>query len=350
MAYKRRLKFDKRIKFKKKMDIMYILLLIVLASIGTGYAYIKSDLNINGTANVTAANWDVHFENLNVTAGSVTATTPADITDDTTVEFAATLEEPNDYYEFTVDVVNDGTMDAMIDSFSISPTLTTAQANYLEYTIEYSDGTPLVNEQELRQGTSETIKVRFSYIENSDKTNYPTTDQSFNIEFSVNYTQADGSEIEVDHPRTVYTVNTSSAIQIGQAMPAGITQYDTAAEAMAAFSNRPFYLKNVVHGGIVLDTCVEFVITSAMANANSGMTAGTYTLRGIDTSYYDTNVATLISAFGSSRCTDYTTYYKCSITDISARVYKNGFVDALDDSWFCNVGDQGTSTSICGVY
>ena len=199
MAYKRRLKFDKRIRFKKKMDIMYILLLIVLASIGTGYAYIKSDLNINGTANVTAANWDVHFENLNVTAGSVTATTPADITDDTTVEFAATLEEPNDYYEFTVDVVNGGSMDAMIDSFSISPTLTTAQAKYLEYTVAYSDGTSLENKQELKQGTSETIKVRFSYIENSDKTNYPTEDQSFTIEFSVNYTQADGSEIIVDH-------------------------------------------------------------------------------------------------------------------------------------------------------
>ena len=200
MAYKRRLKFDKRIRFKKKMDIMYILLLVVLASIGTGYAYIKSDLNINGTANVTAANWDVHFENLNVTAGSVTASTPADITDDTTVEFAATLEEPNDYYEFTVDVVNGGSMDAMINNLSISPALTTAQAEYLEYTVTYSDGIALENKQELKQGTSETIKVRFSYIENYDKTNYPTEDQSFTIEFSVNYTQADGTEMPVAHP------------------------------------------------------------------------------------------------------------------------------------------------------
>ncbi len=200
MAYKRRLRFDKRIRFKKKMDIMYILLLIVLASIGTGYAYIKSDLNINGTANVTAANWDVHFENLNVTAGSVAASTPADITDDTTVEFAATLEEPNDYYEFTVDVVNGGSMDAMINNLSISPTLTTAQKKYLEYNVTYSDGMPLENKQELKQGITETLKVRFSYIENEDKTDYPIEDQSFTIEFSVNYTQADGTEIPVSHP------------------------------------------------------------------------------------------------------------------------------------------------------
>ena len=97
-------------------------------------------------------------------------------------------------------MANDGTMDAMIDSFSISPTLTTAQAKYLEYTVSYSDGTPLANKQELKANTSETLKVRFSYIENSDKTNYPAEDQSFNIEFSMDYIQADGSEIAVGHP------------------------------------------------------------------------------------------------------------------------------------------------------
>ncbi|MBR2678088.1 MAG: hypothetical protein IKE63_01600, partial [Bacilli bacterium] len=173
MAFKRRLKFDKRIRFQKKMNIIYILLFIVLASTGIGYAYIKSNLNINGTANVTAARWDVHFTNLNVTTGSVTPTTAASITNPTTVTFAATLDEPNDFYEFTVDVINTGTMDAMIDSFSISPTLTTAQKKYLEYTVTYSDETTIDDKQELKAGTTESLKVRFSYIENSDKTNYP---------------------------------------------------------------------------------------------------------------------------------------------------------------------------------
>ena len=226
MAYKRRLRFDKRIKFQKKMNIIYILLLIVLASIGTGYAYIKSNLNINGTANVTAASWDVHFENLNVTTGSVTATTPANITDDTTVEFSAELAEPNDFYEFTVDVANDGTMDAMIDSFSISPELTTAQAKYLEYTVTYSDGVELEDKQELKQGTTETLKVRFSYIENEDKTNYPTEDQTFNIEFTVTYTQADGSEIEVAHPHPVSFADDDFATIVAAVKAGNISNYN----------------------------------------------------------------------------------------------------------------------------
>ncbi len=199
MAYKRRLRFDKRIKHKRNMDILYIIVFVLFASLGIGYSYISTNLNIDGTANVTAANWDVHFANLNVTEGSITATTPASITSDTTVEFAATLENPGDFYEFTVDAVNSGTMDAMIDSFSINPTLTTDQKKYLEYTVTYLDGTELVNKQALRQGTSEIIKVRFSYIENEDKTNYPTEDQNFTISFNIDYSQADDSMIEVNH-------------------------------------------------------------------------------------------------------------------------------------------------------
>ena len=76
MAFKRRLKFDKRIKHKKRMDRLFILVIAVFACLGVGYSYISTSLNINGTANVTAASWDVHFDNLNVTDGSVTATTP----------------------------------------------------------------------------------------------------------------------------------------------------------------------------------------------------------------------------------------------------------------------------------
>ena len=147
MAFKRRLKFDKRIKHKKRMDRLFILVIVCFAFLGIGYSYISTSLNINGTANVTAASWDVHFDNLNVTDGSVTAETEADITSDTTVEFAATLEEPGDYYEFTVDVVNSGTMDAMIDGFTISPELTSDQEKYLEYKVTYLDGGELEETQ-----------------------------------------------------------------------------------------------------------------------------------------------------------------------------------------------------------
>ena len=355
MAFKRRLKFDKRIRFQKQMSIMYILLFVVLASLGVGYAYIKSNLNINGTANVTAARWDVHFTNLNVTTGSVTATTAASITDPTTVTFAATLDEPNDFYEFTVDVTNQGTMDAMIDSFSISPTLTTAQAKYLEYTVSYSDGVALANKQRLLQNTTETIKVRFSYIENSDKTNYPTEDQTFTIAFTMNYTQADSSAIIVNHPIIRYTVNlySSNPLNIGRSIPNSIVKYETPEAALAALrlaannNDIQFYLKHKIQDSIIIESYVGFIVSSEMAQANPGMTAGTYAIRGginenstTEKPVFELNKAIILQAFGSANCTNES---NCGISNLTVRFTDNGMVMAFNGDWDCSIYYGGAS-------
>ena len=190
-------RFKRRIKYNRKASTIIWFVFIMFLFMGVGYAYLNATLSITGTGKVTKTVWDVHFDNLNVTDGSVTAETEADITSDTTVEFAATLEEPGDFYEFTVDVVNSGTMDAMIDGFTISPELTSDQEKYLEYKVTYLDGGELEEKQKLAVGSSEIIKVRFKYIENEDKTNYPTEDQQFTIEFTMTYTQADETAIDV---------------------------------------------------------------------------------------------------------------------------------------------------------
>ena len=57
----------------------------------------------------------------------------------------------SDYENFTVDVVNQGTIPAMIDSFSITPTLTAEQANYFEYSATYSDGTAIAEKQKANE-------------------------------------------------------------------------------------------------------------------------------------------------------------------------------------------------------
>ncbi|MBQ6497719.1 MAG: hypothetical protein IJI58_03285 [Bacilli bacterium] len=332
MAYKRRLKFDKRLRFKKKMDIMYLLVFVLLSSIGTGYAYIRSNLNINGTANVTAANWDVHFENLNVTTGSVTATTPADITDDTTVEFAATLEEPNDFYEFTVDVVNEGTMDAMIDSFSISPTLTTAQKKYLEYTIAYSDGVPLASKQELKANGSETIRVRFNYIENSDKTNYPTEDQTFTINFNVNYTQADVTSQE--KPYYVFRTNTNS-VNPGDNVSALGTTY-TSYDDLRSNTNRYVFLRHTISNNQVIETMLGFELNNRIY----------YLIGGGGAAAFEPNKLVLHTAFGINNCSGGTTYVcLTSISTLEVQIYSvSGGASASCSGFLCSVnGSNGNS-------
>ena len=98
--------------------IMYMTLSILLVSIFTltiVYAALSSTLNISGNAEISAASWNIYLDNVKVKSGSVSANT-SEISGSLSVSFNVKLDEPGDFYQFTVDVVNDGSIDAMIDS------------------------------------------------------------------------------------------------------------------------------------------------------------------------------------------------------------------------------------------
>ena len=361
-----------------KDDIKIILILLVVC-LGMGYAYINSDLNINGTANINSANWDVHWSNIQVTTGSVSGSnvvTQPTISNGTTVTYSVILSIPGDYYEFTVDAVNGGAIDAMIDSmeFKVNGVTATNTPEYLNYSVTYSDGTPLAENHELKANTTETYRIRVEYNTDIELDQIPAANQTILLSFGTVYRQATPASIPVDHVITVYTISTTPSY-IGQAIPNDVIQYTSAADAMAAFSNRPFYLKHLIRNGIIEESYVEFVVTATMANNNTGMTAGTYTLRGFvtydensnlqnhckaeyyDTStnlcmnpYYESNKPILQTAFGSSNCTEYTSYgykyYSCIASGFGAYATSFGLVHADDGGWLCGAGHSNQSN--CG--
>ena len=110
---------------------LYMILGIVMVSVLTltvVYAALSTTLNINGNAEVSAVNWDIYLDNVQLNSGSATTNVPT-ITDKTTASFTTTLTKPGDFYEFTIDVVNDGSVDAMIDSVAKTPKLSDTQKN-----------------------------------------------------------------------------------------------------------------------------------------------------------------------------------------------------------------------------
>ena len=60
---------------------------------------------------------DNDYENIEVETGSVEASVPT-LTGDTSLDFNVVLDKPGDFYEFSVDVVNKGTLDAMIKTLN----------------------------------------------------------------------------------------------------------------------------------------------------------------------------------------------------------------------------------------
>ena len=178
----------------KKKKIIFILLLIVIISVG--FSAISATLSITGNSTIARNTWDVHFENVQVTSGSVTASTPVISNNDTQVTYNVTLNMPGDFYEFTVDAVNEGTIDAMIQTFS-NTGLTTEQEKYLSYSIKYDNDLDVANKHLLAHGSSATYRVRVSYRDDLDATDLPDSDQTISLTFSVTYEQADSSAIAI---------------------------------------------------------------------------------------------------------------------------------------------------------
>ena len=204
-----------KLKQKSKQKKLVLLLILVL-TISIGYAAIATTLKINGTSTVKGVNWSVYWDNVQVTTGSVTGanvtTTPTTVgTTTTEVDFAVILPEPGDFYEFEVDAVNAGSIDAMIKQNGII-TKAYSDANYttevtlpdvVRYTVTYADGTEiepyhLLAKKSGNNPTRETYKVRVEYRNDEEidpEDLDPSNDRQYYLRFQVEYVQADGNAI-----------------------------------------------------------------------------------------------------------------------------------------------------------
>lgn len=174
---------------RKKNKFYYVLFLLVFLGVSTGYAALNSALMINGTSNIRDNTWDVHFENIQVLTGAVTANAPTIDNTNTSITFSAALELPGDYYGFTVDIVNAGTLDAMVDSIVKTPELTTEQKKYLDYVIEYQNGDSVATNEVILRNTCARLKVRIEYRSDVALSEMPATDSSLSLSFKINFVQ-----------------------------------------------------------------------------------------------------------------------------------------------------------------
>ena len=180
----------------------YIIIILILA-ISIGFAYLSTNLNILGNGQVKGNTFDIHFENIQVSDGSVEAATPVIDSNKTTVNYEVTLNKPGDYYEFTVDVVNAGTLDGMIGSVNAS-SFTDEQAKYLETTYNYSDGTEIGYFDILKVNTTRTLKIRVLFKKDISVDDMPSSDVGgISCTFSLTYFQDDGRGFDLDKNITI---------------------------------------------------------------------------------------------------------------------------------------------------
>ncbi len=398
-----------RFKRNSKKDYLKYGALVLLLMLTLGYALLSSNLNITGTSNFARTTWNIHFENLVPSTNMILGQGEgASITQNKTTEVTYTLNftEPGQYYEFLVDAKNDGTIDGMVNTITSTikigegnaTPITTNPSNlpaYLEYSATYADGTPIEEHHLLKSTKKETYKVRVAFSTDIEAGDLPGSDQNIQLTFGVEYVQKDSNAIPSHPPVEVYTTNDDSVVvTVGQALPNGITTYQTPALAMAAnpFGDEyPFFFKHTLIDDVVSDSYVGFVLTDddvewartvyiekcnndqTCIDEYQGITAGTYYIKAKPTHEYvnnqhvckseyddgeghcinpeyNNNKAILLSAFGSSNCSEVYDNMFCSLGVLDSfhyniGIYKDyGHVAAqCSDGVFCDIFDDGAS-------
>lgn len=181
---------------KKNKRVFIIVLLLIFITIG--YASLTTTLNINGFTSIKGNSWDVHFENVQITDGSAEAiiVPTSNNVNTTEIKYKVVLNEPGDFYEFTVDAVNKGTIDAMIGNEPTIQIENNDLDNILIHSITYSNGMPIMKGNSLRAMTGKVkYKVRLEYNEDITKEQLIDTAKEINLSFSSTYVQKEEKEI-----------------------------------------------------------------------------------------------------------------------------------------------------------
>ena len=204
---------------------LYMVLSIVMVSVlmlTVVYAALSTTLQINGQAEVSSANWDIHLDNVVLNSSSATTVAPT-ITDSRTANFTTTLTKPGDFYEFTIDVVNDGSIDAMIDSVTKIPELSVNQKKYLNYIVEYQNGEAITTKQLVAKDSFVRLKVKLEFRKDITASDLPTASETLSLSFTVNYTQADstGTNVTDNGVRKLYNVVSGDLETVGSEVSIG---------------------------------------------------------------------------------------------------------------------------------
>ena len=185
-------------KDKKQRNIAFLLILMLGVTIG--FALLSTTLKINGTAGIKSNTWDIHWENVVPNQQStVQAQTPTIGENATKVTYEVELSLPGDFYEFTVDAVNDGSINGIIDDVRHSVKEVTIVNNeevettatlpsYIHATLYYDGTTTEPAEGDiLEAGDTQTYVVRIEYDSLAEV--LPEADKVYRITDEIDYVQ-----------------------------------------------------------------------------------------------------------------------------------------------------------------
>lgn len=179
--------------FKSKRYLLIGLFVLLLAGVTLGYSALQTTLSINGKTTINKVGWDIHFENVQVKDGSVNiagdTAAVIDPNDNTRLNYSVTLAKPGDFYDFTVDIKNAGSLDAKLADIPENTKLTAAQEVYANYSLSYVDGTEPEVGEVLKAGEKKTLHIRVEYDPDITAADLPSEPVTLSLTYKLLYEQ-----------------------------------------------------------------------------------------------------------------------------------------------------------------
>ncbi len=211
-------------KRRKTKMIVIISLLVAVVGLSVAYAAMSGLLSINGSANVDAANWDIHFANLSEakTKGEASEKNRPNVAENgaSITNINVSLNNPKDEVVYDVDLVNEGSINAEISNI-VMPTFTEEQEKYLDFRVTYkNDGTELAIGDLLNKGQTKKVTITIKYRDDLDEEDLPDEKQSITLSYELTYTQTDKEEVTTEP----IFVQSDLFIWSGPTMISGLTE------------------------------------------------------------------------------------------------------------------------------
>ncbi len=164
----------------KKHRTLLILcaILLVISVIGISYAMATTSLDIKGKMKMVSASWDVHFENLkdaDIVGTAIEMDKPYITSKSTSIiNINVKLQQPTDSVTYFFEVVNEGGLDAELNSYQVAEPVCNGIGDYavqdsemvckkIKYEIMYADGTKINIGDALKKNERKELKLKLSY-------------------------------------------------------------------------------------------------------------------------------------------------------------------------------------------
>ena len=180
---------ERRVKW-----LVIVSLIVAVLGLTIAFAALSETLTINGTATLDAAKWGIKFENLTsgTKTGDAIVNNEATIASDkvTINNIDVTLKTPGDSVTYTVDLVNEGTINAEISNIKV-PELTEEQKRYIDFKVTYDNGEEVTQGDILNSETTKNLTIKIEFKKDVEASDLPSEAQQISLSYKLDFVQTD---------------------------------------------------------------------------------------------------------------------------------------------------------------